>query len=87
MILDSVDDSDDTDDEATESPSRRTITKSIRAYSIYQMMVYTVTHGKMKTPLHVMTGQSVCSICRSRCAITSLNKIGVSTSYDDVRRD
>ena len=86
MILDSVDDSDDTDDEATESPSRRTIT-SIRAYSIYQMMVYTVTDGKMKTSLLVMTGQSVCSICRSRCAITSLNKIGVSTSYDDVRRD
>ena len=43
MIFDSDDDSDDADDEATETPSCRTITKSIRAYYIYQMMVYTVT--------------------------------------------
>ena len=35
MILDCDDDSDDTDAEATETPSCRTITKSIRAYSIY----------------------------------------------------
>ena len=65
----------------------RTITKSIRAYSIYQLMVYnTVTDGKIKTPLHVLTGQSVYSRYRSRSTITSLNKIGVSTIYDNVRR-
>ena len=50
------------------------------------MMVYTVTNGKIKTPLHVMTGQSVYSRCRSSRTITSLDKIGVSTSYDNVRR-
>ena len=49
-------------------------------------MVYTVTNGKIKTPLHVMTGQSVYSKCCNRSTITSLNKIGVSTSYDDVQR-
>ena len=86
MIFDSDDDSDDADDEATETPSCRTITKSIRAYYIYQMMVYTITDGKIKTPLHVITGQSVYSGCRSRSTITSFDKIGVFTSYDNMRR-
>ena len=86
MILDFDDDSDDTDDEATETPSCRTITKSIRTYSTYQMIVYTVTDEKIKTPLHVMAGQSVYSRCLSHSTIASLNKIGVSTSYDDMRR-
>ena len=86
MILDFDDDSDDTDDEVTETPSCRTITKSIRTYSTYQMIVYTVTDEKIKTPLHVMAGQSVYSRCLSHSTIASLNKIGVSTSYDDVRR-
>ena len=36
--------------------------------------------------LHVMTGQSVYSRCRSRSTNTTLNKIGVFTSYDNVRR-
>ena len=86
MILDCNDDLDDTDGEAPETPLCRTITKSIRAYSIYQKMVYTVTDGKIKTPLHVMTGWSVYSRCGSHSTIISLNKIGVSTSYDDVQR-
>ena len=86
MILDPDDDSDNIDDEATETPLCRTITKRIPAYSIDQMMVYTVTDGKTKTPLHVMTGQSVYSGRCSCSTITSLNKISVSTSYDDVRR-
>ena len=47
-------------------------------------MVYTVTDGKIKTPLHVMTGQSVYFGRCSCSTITSLNKISVSTSYDDV---
>ena len=50
------------------------------------MMVYTVTDGKLKTPMHVMTDQSVYSRCCSRSTITSLNKESVSTSYSDVRR-
>ena len=87
MILDPDDDFDDTDDKAPETPLCRIITKSICAYSIYQKMVYTVTDGKIKTPLHVMTGQSVYSRCHSHSTIISLNKIGVSTSYHDVQRD
>ena len=64
--------------------SCRTITESIRAHSIYQMMVYTVTDGKIKIPLHVMTGQSIYSRFCSLSTITSLNKIGDSASYDNV---
>ena len=86
MILDFDADSDNTDDETTETPSCRTITKIIRIHSIYQMMIYTVTDGKIKFILHVMKCQSVYSRCCSHSTITSLNKIGVFTSYDDVRR-
>lgn len=43
MILESDDDSDETDGKATNTPSCKTITKSIRAYSIYQMMEKTKT--------------------------------------------
>ena len=50
------------------------------------MIFYTLADGKTNTPLHVMTDQSVYSRCCSRSIITSLNKIGVSTSYDAVRR-
>ena len=65
MILDSDDNSDETEDEATEAPLCRTITKSIRADSICHMMVYTVNDGKSKTPLHVKPDQSVYFRCCS----------------------
>ena len=86
MVLDSDDNFDNTDDEETETPSCRAITKSICIYSIYQMMVYTVNDGKIKTPLHAVTDQSVYYRCRSCRTITSLNKIAFSTSYDNLRR-
>ena len=47
---------------------------------------YTVTDGKVKTPLYVMAGQYVYSRCCSRSTIKSLNKIGISTNYDCVER-
>ena len=50
------------------------------------MMVYTLNDGKTKKTFHVMAGQLVYNGCRSRSAITTLNKIGVSISYDEVRR-
>ena len=65
MILGSDDNSDESEDEATEAPFCRTITKSIRAHSICHMMVYAVTDGKSKTPLHVTPDQSVYFRCRS----------------------
>ena len=66
--------------------SCRTIIKRIFAYSIYQMMIDAATDSKNKTLLHVMMGQSFYSQCHSHSTIISLNKIGVSTSYDDVWR-
>ena len=52
MILDSDDDS---EDESYENESCK-VTKNIHAYSLFQMMVYILNNGKVKTPLHVMTG-------------------------------
>lgn len=55
MILDFDDDSDNTDDKETKTLSFRTIAKSICTYSIYQIIVNTVTDGKTKNPLHLMS--------------------------------
>ena len=50
------------------------------------MILYTVNEGRTTTPMHVMTGHPIHTRCRSRSTITTLDKIGVSISYDEVRR-
>ena len=63
-----------------------TVKSNISAYSLFQIMVYNINNGKIKTPLHVMTGHAVYAKCRCRGLITSLNKIGSSISYKEVRK-
>lgn len=59
---------------------------NIRLHSIFQILYYHLHNGSKKTPLHVLTGHNVYDRCKSKELITSLNRIGVSTSYDDVLR-
>jgi hypothetical protein len=64
--------------------------KSVKAlhsklHCLFQIMTYHVHNGRQKTPMHAMVGQSVYSKTRSRVLITTLNRIGVSTSYNEVR--
>ena len=54
--------------------------------SIYQTMYYVMHNGNNKTPLHMMTAHNVYDTCKSRELITSLNSIGVSVSYNEVRK-
>ena len=63
-----------------------TVKSNISAYSLFQILVYNINNGKIKTSLHVMTGHAVYAKCRSRVLITSLNKIGSSISYKEVRK-
>ena len=54
MILDSDDD--------TEDESCKKVIKNIHAYSLFQMMVYTLNNGKVNTLLHVKTGRQFTSV-------------------------
>ena len=58
-----------------------------KIHSMFQMLFYFVHRGQKKTPLTVMTGHTVYDKCKSRELITALNKIGVSTSYNEVLKN
>ena len=49
--------------------------KQILAYAIFQTLVQVISNGCVKTPLHVVTGQSIYSRCRSKTIIKSLNRV------------
>ncbi len=53
---------------------------------LFQIMYYQMFNGARKTPLHASFGQYQYSKGRSREMLTVANRIGVSTSYNDVRR-
>ena len=54
--------------------------------SLYQMMFYNVHNGRKKTPLHLMAAHNVYDKCKSRELITTLNRIGVCVSYNEIQR-
>ena len=77
------DDTDQTDmDERMESFFENQNFTEIHA--VFQMLFYFFHRRQKKTPLAMMTGQNVYDKCKSRELITALNKIGVSTSYNEV---
>ncbi len=53
---------------------------------LFQIMYYQMFNGARKTPLHASFGQYQYGKGRSREMLTVANRIGVSTSYNDVRR-
>ena len=57
--------------------------KVIKIKSLYQML-YNLHGGKEKTPRHLFIAHSVNGKCKSREVLTSLNKAGVSGSYNKV---
>ena len=50
------------------------------------MMLYNVHNGRKKTPPHLMAAHNVYDKCKSRELITTLNRIGVCVSYNEVQR-
>ena len=62
MLLDSDDDSDDESDNVEDT---KNVTKNIRAYSLFQTLAYTLSNGRVKTPLHVMAGGASCLLSLS----------------------
>ena len=76
LILDSDDDS---EDESYGNESCKKVTKNIHAYSLSQMMVYTLNNGKVKTPLHVMRG-------RQFTPVVIVEMLLQAKCYNEVRR-
>ena len=66
-------DNDSRDDDRADYNNDR---KQILAYAIFQTLVHVISNGHVKTPLHVMTGQSIYSRCQSKKIIKSLNQVG-----------
>ena len=58
-----------------------------KIHAMFQMLFYFVHRGSKKTSLAVMTGHTVSDKCKSRELINTLNKIGVSTSYNEVLKN
>ena len=81
---DRSDNSDDEDDFEEADESIKTLHTQL--HCLFQIITYHIHKGRQKTPMHAMVGQSVYSKTRSRVLITTLNRIGVSTSYNEVRR-
>ena len=53
---------------------------------LFQIMYYNLHNGRKKTPLHVLNSQAVYEACKSATLITSFNRFGLCTSYDEVMR-
>lgn len=51
-----------------------------------QILYYILHRGRKKTPMHVMNSQAIYDACRSATLITSFNRYGLCTSYDEVQR-
>ena len=51
---------------------------------IAQDIVYSASHGRVKTPKHVALGMSVRHITGSKQVITLLNRMGHCSSYDEI---
>ena len=64
--------------------SRKRVCVQLRC--LYQIMYYRFSHGKRKTPLQVMMGESIYGKTRSKGLISNLNTVGVTVSYYEVKR-
>ena len=54
--------------------------------SVYQIVFYILNNGRKRTPLHMLNSESIYNACRSKTLISSLNRFGLTISYDEVLR-
>ena len=50
-------------------------------------MYYNIHNGRRRTPLHLMAAHNIYDKFKSRELITSLNRIGVCISYNEIQRE
>lgn len=84
--VEAEDSGDDIEDTCEDLEDKHLNQLTVQMNSLFQIMFYQIHRGKKKTPLHMMTGHALYDKCKSKELITSMNRIGVSTSYNDVVR-
>lgn len=57
-----------------------------KIHSVYQVKFNIVNNGRKRTPMHMMNSEAIYNACRSKTLISSLNRFGLATSYDEVLR-
>ena len=60
--------------------------KSVQLHCLFQILAYSLHNGRVMTPFHSMVGHFLYSSNRSRNELTTFNRVGVSPSYNTVRR-
>jgi hypothetical protein len=90
MMLNNEDDvsmaNDDSSDENSEDIEWAILNKHNQLNCLFQIIYYQMFNGSKKTPLHASFGHYQYGKSRSREILTIANRIGVSSSYCDVRR-
>ena len=88
-------DNDSQCDEQEEAPDENDTDKDIgwamvnqhsRLNCLFQIIYFQMFHGKRKTPLTTSFGQHQYGKSRSKEVLTAANRVGVSASYNEVRR-
>ena len=82
---------DEKNDDDTSNNKTAKIMKSLKKLknqlsAHFQITYYKLTHGTHKTPLQILTADSVYGRTRSKGIITNLNFIGATTSYTEMKR-
>ena len=77
---------DDCSDENTSEVEWAVRNQHIQLNCLFQIMYNQLFHGSKKTPLTASFGQYQYGKSRSREVLTAANRMGISTSYNDVRR-
>ena len=72
------------DDQEEDSNAHSVLFKKI--LSLYQIIFYILHNGRKRTPLHMMNSEAIYNSCRSKTLLSSLNKFGLTISYDEILR-
>ena len=60
--------------------------KNVQLHFFFQILAYSLHNGTIMTPFHSMVGHSLYSSNHSRNELTTFNRVGISPSYNSVRR-
>ena len=54
--------------------------------ALFQVIFFTLHSGRKRTPLHTLNSQALHENCKSKSLITSFNRYGFCSSYDETMR-
>lgn len=81
------DDGDDDEDTLPEEENSWAVKNHHSQLNCHFQVAYNhIHHGRRRTPLHTMLGQYIYGKTRSKALLTTLNRVGISTSYNEVKR-